>query len=191
MTDLGPLRTAHLTIRRLRASDAPALAAYRSDPDVARYQGWDTPVTLADAERFVEEVAGAQPLVPGEWYQLGIARRVDDVLVGDLGVVVDAGDPRLARVGITLAADAQGMGYATEALAAVLDHLLVDHGLHRVSADCDTRNHASAALLARVGMRREAHHRRSSWWKGEWTDELVFAVLAQEWAERRSGDRQS
>ena len=102
-------------------------------------------------------------------------------LIGDIAVRVDADEPRQATVGFTLAADAQGHGYATEALRTVISLLFTQYSVHRICADCDTRNHRSVALLERIGMRREAHHHKSAWWKGEWTDEYVYALLAEEW----------
>lgn len=180
------LRTPRLVLRRLVPDDAARLAEYRSDPEVARYQGWDAPFSLEAAQRFVGDHDGRHPDTPGEWFQLGVAAIADPGrLLGDVGVFVDGDDPRLARIGFTLAGDAQGRGYASEAVTAVLDWLFA-RGKHRVSADCDTRNVRSAALLERVGMRREAHHLASAWWKGEWTGELVYAVLAREWSARHN-----
>ena len=43
------------------------------------------------------------------------------------------------------------------------------------------RNAASARVLERLGMRREAHFVENEWLKGEWTDELVYAMLDREW----------
>jgi aminoglycoside 6'-N-acetyltransferase len=184
MSDTGftELRTRRLVLRRLQAEDAATLAAYRSDPDVARYQGWDTPYRLDQALEFIAALARTHPDTPGEWFQLAV---VDGGRhIGDVALFVDGDDARLARIGFTLAPDVHGHGYATEAVVAALDYLFA-RGKHRVSADCDTRNHRSAALLERVGMRREAHHLASGWWKGEWTDEYVYAVLAEEWEEMR------
>jgi RimJ/RimL family protein N-acetyltransferase len=55
-------------------------------------------------------------------------------------------------------------------------------GLHRVFGRTDVRNDASAALMRRLGMRQEAHLRESEIFKGEWGDELVFAILEGEWS---------
>ena len=76
------------------------------------------------------------------------------------------------------------LGWLSTATAAI--HLFVERGKHRVMAECDARNVEPVGVLARVGMRQEAHHVESAWWKGEWTDELVHAVLAREWAARPS-----
>lgn len=175
--------TDRLVLRRLTGDDAERLAAYRSDSDVARYQSWDPPYPVEAARSLIASMSATAFGQPGEWLQVGVEH--DGRLVGDVAVHVHADDPRQTTVGFTLAPDAQGRGFASEAVRAVLSSLFEQHDVHRVVADCDTRNMRSAALLERVGMRREAHHRQSAWVKGEWTDEYVYAVLAEEW---RGGD---
>ena len=59
-----------------------------------------------------------------------------------------------------------------------------DLGWHRIVGSCDARNHSSVRLMERIGMRREAHFVQSELVKGEWTDELVFAILVHEWKSR-------
>jgi aminoglycoside 6'-N-acetyltransferase len=183
--DFDVLVTDRLTIRRFRADDADAFATYRSDPDVARYQGWGTPFTVEQARRFIAELDGTHPDTPAQWFQFAVTDGASGQLLGDVAAGTDGGDPRLAVVGFTIARAHQGRGYATEALTALLDHLFLHRGKHRVSATVDTRNAASVALLERVGMRREAHHLQNAWWDGEWTDEYVYAVLADGWVARR------
>ena len=66
---------------------------------------------------------------------------------------------------------------------------LTDEGqclvLDRIIGRCDPRDEPSWRLLERLGMRREAHFVQKEIFKGEWGDELVYAVLADEW--RRQG----
>jgi RimJ/RimL family protein N-acetyltransferase len=67
-------------------------------------------------------------------------------------------------------------------------HLAFDVlGWHRVTARVDARNTASAALARRLGMRQEAHLVENEWFKGMWTDELGFALLAREWRDQHEG----
>ena len=54
-------------------------------------------------------------------------------------------------------------------------------GLHRIIGRCDGRNAASARAMEKLGMRREAHLRENEIVKGEWTDEMVYAMLRSEW----------
>jgi RimJ/RimL family protein N-acetyltransferase len=178
MTDFPELRTPRLVLRRLVPPDAPAIARYRSLPEVARYQSWDA-FTLDDAERLVADQAGVAPDTPGTWLQLAI---VASEVVGDCGLHFL--DEKQVELGITLDAAHQGKGFAAEALRAVLDHLFGTLGKHRVVATTDGENAAAAALFARLGFRREAHHVRNVWFKGRWGDEFVFALLAAEWGRR-------
>ena len=171
------LTTERLVLRPFRAGDARTFAAYRSDPDVARYQGWEAPFSLAQAEEFVREIGAADPTAPG-WYQFAV--EAGGVLVGDIGVGLHENQMQ-AEIGYTLATAHQGRGYATEAVRRVVAHLFEERGLHRVAAECDPRNERSARLLTRLGFRQEGHRVRSTWMKGEWTDELLFGLLGTEW----------
>ncbi|HYH68806.1 MAG TPA: GNAT family protein [Urbifossiella sp.] len=180
--DPFPLRTQRLVLRRLVPADAAALARYRGLPAVARYQSWDT-FTPADAERLVADQEVVTPDTPGMWLQLGIAAAA--TLVGDLGLHTRADDPRQVEVGITLDPAHQGLGYATEALGAVLGYVFGTLGKHRATATTDAANAPAAALFARLGFRREGHFLRNVWFKGAWGDEFLFALLREEWAARQ------
>jgi RimJ/RimL family protein N-acetyltransferase len=173
------IATERLVLRRFRAADAETLAAYRSDPQVARYQSWTAPVTIEDARVIVESMELGDPDRPG-WFQYAVERTEDHTLIGDVGVGLDD-NRRQAELGFSLASAYQGRGYATEAVRAVLDHLFRVRGLHKVSAECDLRNTASARLLERVGFVREGHRRSHTWIKGEWTDDLLYGLLDADW----------
>jgi RimJ/RimL family protein N-acetyltransferase len=178
--------TSRLALRPLQLADAPALAAYRSDPATARFQPWLTPYTVGDAEKLISEFVAKDPVTPG-WFQYGIELRSDGTLIGDLGVNLDANGMQ-AEIGYTIAAGQQGNGYGTEAVRRILDRLFGEQRLHRVSAECDARNVASARLLKRVGFIQEGCRRSATWIKGEWTDDLVFGLLADEWPPRPGPD---
>ena len=81
-------------------------------------------------------------------------------------------------------ADHSGRGYAIEAARVVLGVAFGEFGPHRVTGSCDARNLASARLMERLGMRREAHFRSNEYVKDEWCDELVYAILREEWVVR-------
>ncbi|MEV8510590.1 GNAT family protein [Actinoplanes sp. NPDC051475] len=173
------LTTERLVLRRFRLEDAGALAAYRSDPSVARYQSWNSPYSLDKARYAVQTMVAADPRQPG-WFQYAVELAEEDTLVGDVGVNL-ADNLRQAEIGYTLAPRWQGHGYATEAVRAVVDHLFRDRGLHKVSAECDARNTASARLLERIGFTREGHLRQHTWIKNEWTDDLLYGLLSDDW----------
>lgn len=171
--------TPRLTVRAMLPNDVEAFVAYRSDPDVARYQSWED-YTVEQGASLIAEMQELRPGIPGEWHQLAV---VDEAghLVGDLALCVDADEHRQLEVGFTLAPEHQGKGYATEALRGLLGYAFGTLGMHRVVAVTDARNHAAAALLTRVGFRKEAHFRDNVFFKGAWGSELLFAMLASEW----------
>ena len=170
-----------VALRRFQPGDVASFVAYRSLEQVARFQSWDAPYPREEGERFIQALAKDHPDTPGEWFQFAVALRSTGELIGDCAALPQADDPRQCEIGFTLAPGYQGRGYATEAVRLLLAYLFTTRGKHRITACCDQRNAASAALLERLGMRREGHLRESTWAKGEWTDDLVYGLLRDEW----------
>jgi RimJ/RimL family protein N-acetyltransferase len=171
--------TDRLILRDLEPADAEIVFRYRSDPQVSRYQSWE-PASAEMLRLYIEELAGKDPDTPGAWYQLGIATRSGGESIGDCGIhILD--DPRLAEIGIAVAPRFQCRGYATEALRAVVGYLFGKLRKHRISASVDARNIGSIRLMQRLGFRQEAHMIESLWFKGQWVDDVIFAMLAKEW----------
>lgn len=176
------LKTKRLILRPLQESDLETFAAYRSDPDVARYQSWTPPFTIDQATAFLKAMNRAPAGTPGVWLQLAMERQIEPGIIGDCALQIWAEDNRQATIGFTLSQAYQHQGYATEAVMGLLDYLFGEKHLHRVSAICDAENLASASLLERVGMRREGHFIENIWFKGAWGSEYSYAVLQSEWA---------
>jgi RimJ/RimL family protein N-acetyltransferase len=182
----GPLISPRLLLRRLQSGDAAALCGYRSLPEVARFQEWDS-FGPEDAVRLIEGQRDSEPGVPGDWFQLAIVERTTANMVGDCGLHCRQDDPRQMEVGITLAPNQQRRGYATEALDRLLVFVFDVLGKHRVSAVTDAENLAAAALFKRLGFRQEAHFVEHRWFKGHWDSEFVFGLLRREWELRPLG----
>lgn len=174
--------TERLRLRPFEAGDLPAFAAYRSAPEVAHYQSWDTSFSMADAEEFLATQEGLVFGRPGPWMQLAAIDRQTGELCGDCAVRVAEDQPQTAEVGVTFAPQRQGSGLAAEALGAVVARLFGDHGMHRIYAETDDRNVAVHRLLERLGFRCEARLVEADWFKDEWTTVRVYALLRREWA---------
>ncbi|NYI04120.1 GNAT family N-acetyltransferase [Allostreptomyces psammosilenae] len=182
-----PWETTRLTLRPFRPDDPDDLDdlhAYRSRPDVHRYL-YTEPADRADSEANLRKksrwtvVAENEPLVlAAEW-------RATGRVVGEVNLVLRSREHRQGEIGYVFHPDFHGRGFATEASRVMLAVAFDSLGLHRVCGRLDARNTASARVLERLGMRREAHLRENEWVKGEWTDEVVYAMLAREWAARR------
>jgi RimJ/RimL family protein N-acetyltransferase len=175
------LAARRVVLRRFQPGDVEALVAYRSSAEVARYQGWEVPYPRVAGERFVRQMMERHPDTAGEWFQFAVVLRPAGVLIGDCAARPHEDDFRQAEIGFTIAAGYQRRGYAAEAVRSLLGYLFERRGKHRVTACCDARNAASAGLLERLGMRREGHLRESTRARGEWTDDLLCALLDREW----------
>lgn len=149
MTLVLPIRTERLVLRLLQPFDSERFAAYRADPVLARYQGW-SPMTDDEARAFIMAML-AQPLLQtGSWQQIAMASRAGDELLGDVGLCIsENGD---AEVGFTLMHEAQGRGFATEALQALARALFECPVVVRIVGLTDERNRASVRVLERLGM---------------------------------------
>ncbi|MCY1059824.1 GNAT family N-acetyltransferase [Nannocystis sp. SCPEA4] len=167
------IRTGRLQIRKFRPDDAPSLAAYRSDPEVARYQGW-MEFDEAHARQFIAGLQAARPGVPGEWYQFALALLSEGTLIGDIGLRVHADDPAAADIGYTLMTSQQGRGLASEAVRAVSEYAFSRLGVRRIQATIDDRNLPSLALARRLGMVEEAAV--ETVWRGEPCVDRIFVL---------------
>lgn len=176
-----PILTERLALRPLTPADAEHLHAYRSIPEVCRYVPF-VPMTRAGIEERIRGIWSNRTIeAEGDSLTLGAELIDSGVVIGDVILMFRSAEHRGGEVGWVFHPDHAGRGYATEAAHALL-HLAFDElGLHRVMARLDARNQASARLCTRLGMRQEAHLLQNEWFKGEWSDELDFALLADEW----------
>ncbi|WP_040158956.1 GNAT family N-acetyltransferase [Nigerium massiliense] len=177
-----PLRTERLTLRAYESGDVDALLRYYGREDVARYL-LDEPWQRPWAERQVARRL-SQRHIANAGDAISLVVECDGRVIGDLSLWALDESLSHGEFGVVFDPDAGGKGFASEATAAVLTLAFDHYGMHRVQAQCDARNHASAALCGRLGMTHEAHLRQNWLSKGEWTDTLVYGVLAAEWAAR-------
>jgi RimJ/RimL family protein N-acetyltransferase len=183
-----PIRTARLTLRPVTAADLDDVHAYQRRPDVVRWMLGAGPRTREQSRASVAAMAGEDAL-RAEGDCLALAVVADARVVGQVELVWRSRADRTAELGYVLHPDHGGRGLATEAATALLDWGFGEFGLHRVYARCHGRNTASARLMGRLGMRQEARHVASYLFRGEWADQLVFAVLDHEWRSRAATAR--
>ncbi|MGJ3509819.1 GNAT family N-acetyltransferase [Enemella sp. A6] len=173
-----PLVTERLRLRLHEADDAAWLHELYSQPDVTRYlldEPWTAEVTR---EKLAERLAKTN--IDGETGALALVIEHGGVAIGDVALWLTDHEHRQGEIGWVLDPAHGGQGFASEAVRAALALGFDHYKLHRVTAQMDARNSASAALARRVGLRLEAHHVQDWFSKGEWTDTLIFARLASE-----------
>ncbi len=185
-----PIETDRLLLRPLDPDrDTDDVYAYASRPDVCRY----IPFEPKDRDQVQDWLASRRSTLDDEGQALGLAAesRTTGRVIGDLVLFWRSREHGCGEIGYVFNPEVHGQGYATEACTAVLELAFEGLGLHRVVARIDARNDPSAAVLRRLGMRQEAYLVSNEWFKGEWTDEIDFAILASEWRSARPTGRTS
>ncbi|MGW3785280.1 GNAT family N-acetyltransferase [Micromonospora chokoriensis] len=181
-----PIRTARLTLRPVRADDLDEVYAYQRRPDVTRWMRGAGPRTREQSLASVLAMTGEDALrVEGDCLTVAVVEQTG--VIGHVELVWRSEADRTAELGFVVHPDHGGRGLATEAAAALVDWGFTEFGLHRVYGRCHARNDASARLMRRLGMRQEARHVASYLFEGEWADQLVFAILDDEWRSREPG----
>ncbi|MEU5725866.1 GNAT family protein [Micromonospora sp. NPDC047738] len=178
-----PIRTRRLTLRPVTPDDLDDVYAYQRRPDVCRWLLGGEPRTREQSRESVAAMAREDGLrVEGD--VLTLAAAADGRVTGTVELVWRSQADRTAEIGYVFNPEFSGRGLATEAAAALLGWGFEEFGLHRVYGRCHAGNEASARLMTRLGMRCEARHVESYLFRGEWADQLVFAMLAREWRSR-------
>jgi RimJ/RimL family protein N-acetyltransferase len=184
-----PIETPRLLLRPVVVGDFDDLLAYYSRPDVARYL-YNEPHTAADFSEVLERKAARTAIErEGDGLVLAVVPRDVGRVVGDISLAFVSEAHKVAELGFVISPEFQGRGYAREASEVVMRLGFEGLDLHRMVGRLDARNTASANLLERLGMHREAHFVENEWVKGEWTDEFDYAILRTEWERTAAGSR--
>jgi RimJ/RimL family protein N-acetyltransferase len=179
------IATERLLLRPFTADDLDDLHAIQSRPEVVRYLYWDVR-SREEVRAILQRKVGQTHLTEeGDLLSLAIvlpsAAGTANGVIGEVSLWWHSREHRQGEIGYVLHPAFHGRGFATEAARAVLNCAFGQAGLHRVYGRTDARNAASAGLMRRLGMREEAHFIHNEMFKGEWGDELVFAILETEW----------
>ena len=181
-----PIETERLRLRPFEERDLDALANILARPDVMRYL-YEEPCTRQEVATILRERITMDHLTnQGDNLMLAIDDKASGAMIGSVNLLWTSQEHAQGEVGYTLNPDHQGHGYASEAVRAIMGYGFREIDLHRIVGACDARNDASRRLLERVGMREEAHFHECEWIKGEWTSQLVYAMLRSEWDQRQA-----
>jgi RimJ/RimL family protein N-acetyltransferase len=177
-----PIRTDRLVLRPFSDADLEPLCVIHADAGVARWL-YNEPRTRAQVVELLKvKIAGAGIQAPGDWLCAAVESSETGELVGDVDLLWSSDQHRSGELGFIIHPARHGNGYAAEAARPLLDWAFGDFGLHRVIGRAEARNTASARVLEKLGMRREAHLVENEWVKGEWQSEVVYAILDREWS---------
>lgn len=174
------LVTPRLFLRSVSAADAAAVFAYRKDETMNQYQGW-IPKSVQDVEDFLINSTNPEVNVPDSWHQLVLIDKQTNRVIGDVGIhFIDSTEH--VEIGCTLDKPFQGMGYAHEALGAVITYLFSELNKHKIKGSVDPRNTASLRMLEKLGFQKEDHIKEAFVLRGEYVDDVIYGLSQEEWS---------
>jgi RimJ/RimL family protein N-acetyltransferase len=176
-----PLETERLVLRPFEEGDLDAVYAMQSNAEVTRWL-YDEPRTLEESRtQLGRKIARKELTAEDDWLSAAVVERASGRCIGDLALHWVSEEHKTGEIGFIFDPAHQGRGYATEAARAFLAFGFDGMGFHRMIGRAEVRNTASARVLEKLGMRREALLLENEWVKGEWQSEVVYAMLEHEW----------
>jgi RimJ/RimL family protein N-acetyltransferase len=174
-----------LSLRPMGAADAEEMyAVIEANRDhLAQFMPWAADQTLVDTRAFLE--TKARQLADDDGFECAIVR--GERIVGVVGFHAVNWRDRSTSIGYWLAADEQGRGTMAAAVRAMVDHAFGAMGLNRVVITAAVQNARSRAIPQRLGFREEGTARQGVRVGGRYYDDVVYAMLAEDWAGARSG----
>ncbi|MFF4244736.1 GNAT family N-acetyltransferase [Streptomyces sp. NPDC001822] len=122
-----------------------------------------------------------------EWHvQFSVVDLADGTLAGSAALWGIDTHNRTAHIGLGLLPHARGRGFGTDVVAVLCHYGFVVRGLQRLQIEALSDNTAMLRSAGRNGFVREGVLRSSAWVMGEFLDEVVLGLLAQDWTPRRA-----
>jgi RimJ/RimL family protein N-acetyltransferase len=181
-----PLETERLRLRFTTPGDFGPLLELQGREDVTRWLPWGPRDEAQVRKSLAWKIAATTIAADGDSFTLAIERKDTGAYAGDIGLFAVSHEHRGGELGYILHPDHHGQGFATEAAGPLLEVGFTCFGMRRIVARLEPRNLASARVLEKLGMRREAHFVENELLRGEWQSELVYAMLEAEWRALRA-----
>ena len=184
-TEFPTMETERLVLREIGEDDAEWYLSHFSKTEIVDATGFEAPADLAAARKEMEEfIIGLRS--KGQGVRWGICLKGGTELIGSAGFYKWEKEHNRAEIGYDLDPGFWGEGIMSEALGAVISYGFEEMGLNRITLLAFEFNERSAALARKLGFKLEGVLRKNSFWKGEYRNDLYFALLREEW--RREGN---
>ncbi len=181
---LPVLRGRQVVLREIRPSDAEALMKVLSTSEVSRFI-WEPPSSVDVFEAFIARSRSQRADGVNACYVVTI--KGFDTAIGLFQIREVAPGFSTAEWGFAIGSDFWGTGVFTEAAGLVLEFIFETLGSHRLEARSATRNGRGHAALTRMGAVQEGVLRKSLLRGGEYLDQVLYAIVADEWRASQAG----
>jgi RimJ/RimL family protein N-acetyltransferase len=158
-----------------------------SDEQIKKFMYYE-PNTIEDTKKLISD-----SITNDNIFEFSVTRKDSGKLIGNIGLYIggkEATGDREAEIGWLIDSENQGYGYATEAAKSVVKFAFEQLELRRIIAHCDSENDKSWHIMEKLGMRREAHYkksRKSNRVLGHiWRDAFGYAILTEDYRKDRN-----
>jgi RimJ/RimL family protein N-acetyltransferase len=172
-----------VTLRELRASDAPSLCALLTTAEVARFIS-PPPTTVAGFEGFIAWTARQR--AAGAYASFAVTVNGFDTAIGIFQVRETEGGFATAEWGFAIGSPFWGTGVFEEGAELVLEFVFNTLGVHRLEARAAVLNGRGNSALQKIGALKEGILRKSLLCGGQYLDQVLYAVLDSDWRESRT-----
>ena len=173
------IQTERLLLRPFRDSDYDDLYEFLSQLKDDEFEGYPG-ITYENGREHLAYRVGSEDFYAIELKNTG--KVIGNIYCGSR-------DYNAKEVGYIVNKKYQRKGYACEALGAVIEDAFKE-GVHRVYAECDSRNKSSWLLLEKTGLKREAHFKQNIYFHKDeqgnpiWKDTYVYALVKDDWGSK-------
>jgi ribosomal-protein-alanine N-acetyltransferase len=175
---LPTLTGATVTLRELRASDAPSLCALLTTEEVSRFIS-PAPTTVAGFERFIAWTLRQRR--SGSYACFAVTIDATDTAIGIFQLRELELGFGLAEWGFAIGSAYWGSGAFKEGAELLLTFAFDTVGVHRLEARATVRNGRGNGALRKIGAVQEGLLRKAFFRNGEYVDQALWTILAEDW----------
>lgn len=165
------------SLRLIEGRDLEAIHQLLRRAEVDTYNTLGVLETKLEAQSYMEKCLAAHHDQTRPSFTLALEDREHQHFLGLFGLSLAKAQFKSAEVWYKIAPEYWNRGFATEALAAVIDYAFGELKLHRVHAGCAVANVGSIKVLEKVGMIREGRGRQILPLKSGWSDNFEYSIL--------------
>ena len=178
-SDLPPLKTERLLLRKITTEDLDDFYAWASDPDVTQYVTWYSHTNPEETQEFINRILGRYKYAKiAPW---AIVDRQENRMIGLNGFCTWDTRHHRAELAYVLSKPYWGKGYIPETSPAIINFGFQRMNLNRIAARCRVPNIGSARVMEKCGMTYEGTLREVALIKNEYVDLKHYAILKKEW----------
>ena len=183
---LPVLAGSNFTLRQLRVEDAPTLFAMLTPDEVSRFIS-PPPTTIEGFERFI--VWTLHERERGNYIFYGVVPNGMTTAIGLFQLRSLEPGFGSCEWGFALGSQFWGTGLFAEAAKTILSFGVDVIGLQRFEARAAVANGRGNGALRKIGAVQEGILRRSFLRNGQYHDQVLWSILAEDWRLQRSGDQ--